>query len=264
MIAGAVHVHTTYSDGELSLRQVRDVFRAAGCRFVCVSDHADAFAEGPLRRYVAECAALSGDDFVLVPGLEFGCARRLHVLGLGVTTLTDHLDPVGVFAHIADAGGLSAIAHPPTRLFAWIEQCAHLPDAIEVWNSKYDGQYAPRPETFTLVRRLQERRPDLRALYGQDLHWRWQYRGLLTVIPDGPLSAARVLASLRDGAYLGTKDSLALPPDGDVPDALLARFATAHRRASRVRRWMTGAKRLADRAGIEVPAPVKAQLRRIL
>jgi aryl-alcohol dehydrogenase-like predicted oxidoreductase len=46
-----------------------------------------------------------------------------------------------------------------------------LPDGIEVWNSKYDGRYAPRPGTFEMLARTKVRRPDVRAFYGQDLHW---------------------------------------------------------------------------------------------
>ena len=50
------------------------------------------------------------------------------------------------------------------------EQFEPLPDGVEVWNTKYDGQYAPRPGTFELLGRLKTRRPDVRAFYGLDLH----------------------------------------------------------------------------------------------
>jgi predicted metal-dependent phosphoesterase TrpH len=172
MLRGALHIHSTYSDGEFTLGELRDVLSADGCRFACVTDHADWFDADRLRSYRLECEERSDADFRFIPGLEYSCLDRMHILGYGVTSLMDSVDPGYVMAGIRRNGGLAVVAHPRNDAFDSIECFDPLPDGIEVWNSKYDGQYAPRRSTFALLGRLQARRPDVRAFYGLDLHWR--------------------------------------------------------------------------------------------
>ena len=175
----------------------------------------------------------------------------------------DSVDPGSVMAGIRRNGGLAVVAHPRNDAFDSIERFDPLPDGIEVWNSKYDGQYAPRRSTFALLGRLQARRPDVRAFYGLDLHWRNQYRGLLTEVACETPDAESVLAALRCGGYAGVKASLRLPSDGALPAETLERFEAVQARSLRMRRWIGRAKSWAARSGIEVPRPIKAQLRRI-
>src|SRR4051812_28074773 len=112
MFKGAIHIHSRYSDGELTLPELRDVYRAEGCAFVAMTDHAESFHAESLERYVAECAALSTPDFLMIPGLEFACLNRMHILGIGVPVLAMTREPEPVIAHIEKHGGISVIAHP--------------------------------------------------------------------------------------------------------------------------------------------------------
>ncbi len=263
MLNGAIHVHSTYSDGEFTLAELREVYTALGCRFVCMTDHAECFDAAKLADYVAECARLSDERFQFIAGLEFNCDRRMHVLGFGVTRLTETTDPQAVVRHIKGEGGLAVIAHPMDSAFAWIESFAELPHGIETWNSKYDGRTAPRPQTFALLNRLQQREPRMRAFYGQDLHWKRQHRGLLNRLQVDHLSRATVLGALAHGDYCATKGDLELPSSGVLSAELIARFGDLNARYARRRQWIKRAKKLIDRAGLKVPASLKAQLRRI-
>lgn len=252
MIRAALHLHSTFSDGELTLAELRSSLRDAGCQLACVTDHADAFDAANLKAYVTECERLSDDEFRFVPGLEFTCEDRMHVIGYGVTALVATLDPEEVIRHIEALGGVSVVAHPLPAHFPWIEGFATLPLGIEAWNTKYDGRYAPRPETFALVQRLQARRPELRAFYGIDLHHRTQPRSLLTTIQAEPADAVGALAR---GDFAGVQGSLVLPSSGRVPEVTLERFAGTSRRAGA---WRRRAKRVSR----HLPAPIKAPLRR--
>jgi hypothetical protein len=263
MLQGALHIHSTYSDGELTLGELRDVLVASGCRFACVTDHADSFDADSLRAYRLECEGRSDADFCFIPGLEYSCVNRMHILGYGVTSLMDSVDPEHVIAQIRGEGGLAVVAHPKNDAFDSIERFEPLPDGIEVWNSKYDGQYAPRRGTFALLGRLQARRPDVRAFYGLDLHWRNQYRGLFTEVACEAPDRDGVLAALRRGSYAGIKGGLRLPSTGTLSPEILERFELAHERSQRMRRCLGRAKSWVDRSGIAIPAPIKAQLRRI-
>lgn len=263
MFRGVIHCHSTYSDGEFTLGELRERFLAEGLDFVCMSDHAEYFDEDSLRAYVAECDALSDSRFRFVAGLEYNCERRMHVLGYGVTKLAGTTDPQAVIRHIDAEGGVSVIAHPMDSMFDWIETFETLPRGVEAWNTKYDGRYAPRPATFRLIHRLQERRPDLLAFYGTDLHWRKQYRRLVFAVTAPELTGAGVIAAMKAGDFSALKDKLELPSHGRLPEPLLARFGTANARYNRVQKLFKRAKRMSGSFGKSLPAPVKAQLRRL-
>ena len=148
-------------------------------------------------------------------------------------------------------------------MFPWIESFDVLPKGIETWNSKYDGRYAPRPGTFELLHRLRQRRPDILAFYGQDLHWKKQYRGLFNLVESSANDRDSILSALSAGKYAGSKDGLQLGSSGDLPRDLIRTFSEQHAKSDRMRNFLKAGKRAMDRMGITVPASIKSQLRRI-
>lgn len=261
-ILAALHVHSTYSDGELSLAQVRDLFLAAGCRLVCMADHADFFDELSLSAYLAECRQLSSPQIRVLPGLEFECRGRMHIVGYGVEKLVASADPVEVIDHIARNGGVSVIAHPAPEHLPTIPSLARLPDGIEVWNTKSDGPTAPRPAVFTLTQELRQRKPDLLAFYGVDFHWKHQFRGLLNEITLSDDSHHAVIDALRAGRFEGVHGPLRLPSDGVLPAEVLEDFAVRNARSGRLRKLVRRLKKWSGPLGRALPAPLKSQLRR--
>jgi len=263
MLKGALHVHSTYSDGEFTLAELRQLWLAEGCAFVCMSDHAEFFDEARLQSYAEECRALSDEKLSFIAGLEFECEQRMHILGYGATNLATTKDPQAVIQHIDGQGAVSVIAHPRKDAFEWIESFGTLPQGIETWNSKYDGRYAPRPATFALMRRLSERKPELRAFYGQDLHWKKQFHRLFVLVDSSVLEPVSILEALRQGRFKGCKGDMELPSTGVLPEELLAQFESAQDRSSRIWRFLKEGKKILDRRDIRVPDAIKGQLRRI-
>jgi len=263
MIKGVVHVHSNYSDGEFTLAELREVYLAEGCAFVCMNDHAEYFDENKFEAYCRECRALSDGKIRLIPGLEYRCDRNMHITAYGATGLTQRTDPEKVIQYIRDQGAVAVIAHPKDEFFPWIESFQTLPQAIETWNTKYDGQYAPRPATFALLERLKKRNPAMLAFYGQDLHWRKQFRGLFLEVEASSTDPKAVVAGLARGTFRGRKGELELPSNGVLPESLLARFGETHARSERMWRFFKGGKNLMMRLGIRVPESVKAPLRKI-
>lgn len=263
MWKGALHAHSTYSDGEFTLRELRERFLSEGCSFLCMTDHAEYFDQQSIERYVSECESLSDKTFRLVAGLEYRCDRNMHILGYCATKLTGSSDPQEVIRHIGSQGGISVIAHPKDDFFAWIENFDTLPRGIETWNTKYDGRYAPRSSTFALLRRLKQRSPEMHAFYGQDLHWKKQFRGLLVILDCDSLEPATILAALAAGEYTAQKDSLQLPSSGVLPEELLEGFDRVQARSHRLWRFLKNGKHTLDRLGVRIPDSLKAQLRRI-
>jgi len=263
MLKGALHIHSTYSDGEFTLPELRELFLAEQCSFVCMSDHAEYFDAESISRYIGECESLSDSQFRMVPGLEYTCERNMHILGYSATRLTQAANPQEIIRHIDSQGALSVIAHPSNDFFGWIESFSTLPRGIETWNSKYDGQYAPRPGTFALLQSLKRHPALMNAYYGIDLHWKKQFRRLFIVIDGDSNNTATIMTALAEGKYTARKDGLELPSSGILPDALLAQFARVHARSDQVRGFLKDGKKFMDRLGIRLPAALKAQLRRI-
>jgi len=228
-----------------------------------MTDHAEFFDSVKLDAYARECESLSDDRFRFIAGLEYTCDKRMHVLGLGVTSLAGTTDPQQVIRYIEDQAGLSVIAHPMDSMFDSIETFETLPNGIETWNSKYDGRYAPRPRTFRLLERLQQRKPEMCAFYGIDLHWRKQFRGLLNIVQTTELSPQPILSAIRAGDYFAMKGELELPSSGVLSEGLIARFKREHARSDRLRRIAKKVKKATSRVGLAPTGGLKAQLRRI-
>ena len=264
MLKGAIHIHSTYSDGEFTLEELREVLVGEGCTFLCVADHAEYFNTHKLREYVAHCTALSDQRFLIVPGLEYRSHEGMHILGYGMTTQVATTDLQKIIEGIEKEGGVPVIAHPKESMFGTIESLRSLPKGIEIWNSKYDGQYAPRPATIALLQRLKQRKPDIQAFYGQDLHWRHQHRGVFTLAQCETLRRDSILQVLANGHYCGSKDDRILPSSGDFSQEMVQRFDVVHRRSARLQKLLKTGKRLSDRLGIKVPSGLKAQIRRVV
>lgn len=259
---GLLHVHTTFSDGELTPAQVRDALRADGFRFACLTDHAEMLTADSLAAYVDICTRLSDQSFLLLPGLEFACDGGLHILGFGCVSLAPSAEPTAVIEHIRRAGGVAVVAHPRPGQETVIERLIGQLDGIEAWNTKADGRLAPRPGTISLVERLCTGDSGPFAFYGVDWHWRRQYRRLSTQIQVTEANASAVLGALKAGRFSGLHGAVTLPAFGPPP-------AAWRRRAERLHRWESGFRRVIDhgrrwlrQSGFPIPASLKAQLRR--
>lgn len=259
----ALHVHSTYSDGEYTLPELKRLFIDAGCSVVGITDHDDSFDAAKLADYVSECASLSDDRFQFLCSLEYRAEQEMHILGYGATVLARTQEPQKIIRHIREHGGLPVIAHPRDSMFPWIESFDVLPDGIETWNSKYDGQYAPRTATFELLRRLRTRISGMHAFYGQDLHWKKQFRGLFNEIECESFNRGDLLQALRAGKYFGVKGNLSLPSTGELAPEIAKQFAARHARSIKMRNLIKAGKKAIDKLGIKPPASIKSHVRRI-
>src|SRR5436853_7435614 len=112
--------------------------------------------------------------------------------------------------------------------------------------------------------RLRARRePQMRAFYGQDLHWKRQHRGLINNLQTDSAAREAVLSAFERGDYFAVKGDIELPSSGVLSAELMTRFGDINGRYARKRQLIKRAKKLIDRVGLRLPAPVKAQLRRI-
>ena len=75
-----LHTHTTYSDGELTPRELLEKAKSIGCKLIAVTDH-DTISGLAEARAVAEELGIA-----FVPGVEISTQEReeVHMLGLGI------------------------------------------------------------------------------------------------------------------------------------------------------------------------------------
>ena len=200
-----LHAHTTWSDGELSLPELVDLYGTAGFDVLCVTDHvlreddpwpaengracvnADNIADylGEIERERAR--ALSGFGLLVVPGLELTYNdrdpdRACHAVAVGLECFVAMDDgPAAAMENARAAGAAVVVAHPydlaapvgvrsPTRYFSrhWRELDG-LFHRVELFNSGHlFGWVADK---------------GLPPVACGDLHRAYQFPGWTTLVP---------------------------------------------------------------------------------
>jgi predicted metal-dependent phosphoesterase TrpH len=191
MFLADFHVHSNWSDGKLSLREVVDLYGKLGFGAIAITDHLceEATFLGKAARYLNQSLQL--DRFqnyldavaeeaerawklyrmVVIPGVEISKntvsnSRSAHVLGLGITKYVK-ADPdiAEICRDIRNQGALTVAAHPVSTR-RWEKQTLHLWDRREELRSAFDAwEVASGPHLFQEV--LQSGLP---MLANSDLH----------------------------------------------------------------------------------------------
>ena len=132
---GDCHIHSVYSDGELTPAQLAADARTVGLDFIATTEHNSADGQGAWGRHAA-------DDFLILLGEEV-TTKTGHWLALGIDPgqVIDWDYRVGdklidrCLDQVRESGGLCVAAHPhapyPSGSFMYSYQGL---DAVEVWN----------------------------------------------------------------------------------------------------------------------------------
>ena len=123
LVRGALHVHTTRSDGAGTPEQVAAAAGRAGLHFVVLTDHGDATRKPDPPRYVGQV--------LLVDGVEISTSGG-HYVAIGLPQAPYRLagEPRDVVADVARLGGFGMAAHPdsPKPELSWRD-----------WQAPFDG-----------------------------------------------------------------------------------------------------------------------------
>jgi PHP domain len=243
---GIVHVHSVYSyDGKNTLEQIAALGRQRGYDFIGVTEHSDTFDRAKMAAFVAECRGLSDPSLILIPGIEFSCAGRLHLLALGIDQFSDAKDPVELTKFIQGQGGLAVVSHPSRYGYQIPSPLVAVMDGVEVWNASYDSRFVPDRKVVELWRTLKRDNEALTGFGGQDLHHIAPIRHVTLVLPNGgpELTSVAVLGQLRHKAFFISNGYLRMgcgQPPGPAQRALIAGGWRGFRAAKWVQRRMAG------------------------
>lgn len=263
----ALHLHTTYSDGEMTLEELKAFFQGRGFECLIMSDHAEMMDADKMKEYVARCRDLSEERFCIVPGLEFAYkfeSGSLHLLGYGIDEYQREEEPVKMIDTIHRLGGLAVLAHPYPPLMARIAPMKGSLDGIELWNTKYNGRLAPALWNYRLLKEVRGRRPEVLGFYGTDFHWKTQYAGLAVWIEAERLTPASLLAALRNGRFYAEKEGRRLTPDGALTPRQEASFRRRERLYRLWRKMVVGARAPFKTLHLPIPPRLKAMARKVL
>ncbi|WP_434389424.1 PHP domain-containing protein [Melittangium boletus] len=196
---GAFHVHTTRSDGRGSVEEVAAAAKAAGLRFVVLTDHNDFEPREPV--FI--------DGVLMVPGVELSTAHG-HLVAFGLRRplagVSRWMDGGDAERAVQAAGGVSVLAHPVQKRNPW----RHLEAS---WRA--DGYELYSADTFfrdAQSRPFSRLLPALGALLGNAVH------GVMMLVEPGPEPLARLLELelTRPRVALCAHDAHGLPRYEDV------------------------------------------------
>lgn len=141
---GALHMHTYYSDGTGSVRELAQAAKACGLAWIWITDH-DTMQGKP------EEGILEG--VVTLVGYEITPARNHFLVGDLPDLISRDLPPAEYVAEVARRGGVGIVAHPDERAVNEYTECYRWEDwsqrgftGIELWNymSDWVEHYTPR------------------------------------------------------------------------------------------------------------------------
>jgi len=139
---GNVHIHSKYSDGRLSIKEIAFLAKDAGLDFIIITDHQT------LEGFLNHEEGYTNDVLVMV-GMEVNEACN-HYLALDVekTIENNENDPQKVVDEVNRQNGIGVIAHPVEkgspfinkgRTYEWNDWSVRGFQGIEIWN--YFSQY---------------------------------------------------------------------------------------------------------------------------
>jgi hypothetical protein len=134
---GAIHIHSTYSDGSGTVDEIVKAAREVGLDYIVLTDH------NTLRAKTDNKEGWHGDTFLLV-GAELNDKRNLnHYLALGIEkTFSTRMNAKEYVAKVKESGGIGFIAHPHEErnsmkehpAYPWTEWKTDDFTGIEIWN----------------------------------------------------------------------------------------------------------------------------------
>lgn len=202
-LRGAFHVHTTRSDGRGTVEEVAAAAKAAGLRFVVLTDHNDFAPREP--------TFLGG--VLLVPGVEISTAHG-HLVAFGMQRplegVRPWMDGGEAEAAVEKAGGVSVLAHPVQARNPWRhEEAARRADGFELYSADTFFRDALRHPFSRLL-------PAVGASFSNPVH------GVMLLVEPGLAPTERLLELEREKprVALCSHDAHGLPRYEDVFRAL--------------------------------------------
>jgi len=216
-LKGALHLHTDLShDGTMPIDQLASFLKSKGYDFIAITEHSYDVDYEAMRGLADKAEALSSDDFIIIPGLEYRCHDDIDIMGFGVIEPCEHETPGEVITHIRDRGGVAVWAHPSFRDYPtekhWLEKL----DGAEIWNQIHDSRYMPRTRSVNRFNELRKVNSGLLAYCGLDMHRPDNFFFISTTVMAPENNRKEILAALKAGNFASRSRFFNLDADGKM------------------------------------------------
>lgn len=143
---GSIHIHTTYSDGTASIKQIVKSAKKAGLEWIIITDHNNLSGLGEEGWY---------DGVAVLVGKEISPDDGDHYLAFDIQEeIPESLSSQAVIHEVNKQGGFGFIAHPDESLcrknsfrpLRWTDWNVTDFQGLEIWNymSDWGDQYEPK------------------------------------------------------------------------------------------------------------------------
>jgi hypothetical protein len=201
-IRGLIHVHSKYSyDGSMALPTLKELCVTRGFQFIALTEHIEGLTKTAFMGLIQQCQELSSEEFLLIPGLEVPYENSWHILLLGVYEFDDLSDCQQLISSVRANGGVAILAHPAEVKVKLPLKLIRSLDGVEVWNTKYDGRYVPRPANLHLLKYLQRINQSIYAFAGQDLHSAERIASIAIQLSVSKVVSEEILAQFKEGDF---------------------------------------------------------------
>jgi len=206
VLAGVLHVHSRWSDGEMGLEEIGERAKQEGLDFVVVTEHARYVLPHKLDAVLGECKRLSDEHFLMMLGLEFEWEGH-HALLIGHPRMLREATPQAVVENpqgLRQQGCLVIWAHPAAT-YAWSLRrgIKRAYDGWEIWSGLADGPVPSLPIIRELRRQRRQGRK-LLAFGGADFHKHTHRLFPVVQVQMAALNEEALLDALKKGRFATT------------------------------------------------------------
>lgn len=216
-LKGGLHMHTTLShDGRMSIKELAAFLRGKGYDYIAISEHSYDVDDQSMSKLVTEAQALSSEEFIIIPGIEFRCRGWTDILGYGVVDTIDSDDPAVVIDHIHNHGGVAVLAHPNVRPIPVDKSWVSMLDGCEIWNIANEGKFLPRSGGIRKFHELARMKPGLLAFTGLDLHGKKGFWSLFAETYVDRRDRQSLLIALKAGQFRSVSPLFSVGSSGEI------------------------------------------------
>lgn len=214
ILKGVMHVHSAYSqDKAQNLRALRELLLRKGIAFCCLSEHAENMTVAQAQLFVQECKALSGSQFVFIPGFKVPC-KKAHVLFVGTEVfLSPHID-AQMLKVWSSKSVLTILAHPKRSTFRSDPTLIDSISGLEIWNKEHNGSWVPAAGLASLLRKLQNAHTHLLAFGGLGSYVKEGADVPLYSLEVEHISSDAILRALAEGKYVFGTEKISVSSTG--------------------------------------------------
>ncbi len=201
-----LHMHTSFSDGDLSAVEAAQYYRERGYDAIALTDHWFFGSGGELDGMTI----LSGGEYN-VGGNDAAGSGVYHIVGVGMSrapSVTKSMSTQQIIDRIRQAGGLAILAHP-----AWSlnlpEEILSLRniDATEIYNSVSGVHHSRRADSSLIVDMLGCRGAFYPLIAADDTHYYEEGEACASyvMVEAADNSPRSLLSAIRKGAFYATQ-----------------------------------------------------------